>query len=70
MAFQVPQSIVPVPSMMGLQNIAHTQAVADAFRSLADLIAPRPSAAPQIHILMPQAAANLSLNEAWRPQDR
>lgn len=69
-AFQMPSCATPLMSMLGAQSAAHPQAVADPFGNLAYLIAPRPSAAPQIHILVPQQAANLSISEAWRPHKR
>lgn len=67
LALQMQHSVAPPLSVFGAHTMSQPQAVADAFRNLADLIAPRPSTSPQIHILMAPQHANLSLSEAGCP---
>lgn len=65
-ALQLQHSVGPLVSVLGGPSVSQPQAVADAFRSLADLIAPRPTMSPQIHLLF-APPPNLSISEAWRP---
>lgn len=61
-ALQLQHSVGPLLSVSGGSSVSQPQAVADAFRSLADLIAPRPTMSPQIHFLL-APPANLSISE-------